>query len=50
MLWYVLEKYVHCLLGKSHLEDVPPDSAQPTGPPAKHVHLTPQVCNRRKSC
>ncbi|CAH1118335.1 unnamed protein product [Phaedon cochleariae] len=37
MLWYVLERYVHCLLGNSHLitgqdAPIPPDRA--------HIHLT----------
>ncbi|CAG9862141.1 unnamed protein product [Phyllotreta striolata] len=37
MLWYVLERYVHCLLGNSHLTTgqdapIPPDRA--------HIHLT----------
>lgn len=39
MLWYVLERYVYCDLGKSHLiegvEDVPP--------PTEHIHFTKQV-------
>ncbi|KAK6640685.1 hypothetical protein RUM44_012382 [Polyplax serrata] len=49
MLWYVLEKYVHCLLGQSHLDDVPPSSNSPTSPPAKHVHLTPQELHGLKA-
>lgn len=37
MLWYVLERYVHCLLGRSHLAsgsdlDIPSDKP--------HIHLT----------
>ncbi|KAK9745105.1 PHD-finger [Popillia japonica] len=37
MLWYVLERYVHCLLGRSHLTTgmdimIPPDRP--------HIHLT----------
>ncbi|XP_025836100.1 jmjC domain-containing histone demethylation protein 1 isoform X2 [Agrilus planipennis] len=37
MLWYVLERYVYCLLGRSHLNtgaDVPIPSERP------HIHLT----------
>ena len=37
MLWYVLERYVHCLLGNSHLttgHDTPIPSERP------HIHLT----------
>jgi len=36
MLWYVLERYVHCLLGVSHLKDIP------STPSKEHVHLTIQ--------
>lgn len=37
MLWYVLERYVHCLLGRSHLTtgaDIDISSDKP------HIHLT----------
>ncbi|XP_054276227.1 jmjC domain-containing histone demethylation protein 1-like [Macrosteles quadrilineatus] len=36
MLWYVLERYVHCLLGVSHIKDTP------SNPAKEHVHLTIQ--------
>ncbi|KAL0267255.1 UNVERIFIED_CONTAM: hypothetical protein PYX00_009581 [Menopon gallinae] len=49
MLWYVLEKYVHCLLGQSHLDEVPPSSARPIEPPTKHVHLTSQELHGLKA-
>lgn len=35
MLWYVLVRYVHVLLGHSHLRDTPD-----MDPPTKHLHLT----------
>ncbi|XP_024084550.1 jmjC domain-containing histone demethylation protein 1 [Cimex lectularius] len=35
MLWYVLVRYVHVLLGRSHLRDCPEAE-----PPTKHIHLT----------
>lgn len=41
MLWYVLERYVHCLLGRTHLTE---NSEKP--PPLltdkPHVHCTQQ--------
>ncbi|XP_050521569.1 jmjC domain-containing histone demethylation protein 1-like isoform X2 [Daktulosphaira vitifoliae] len=38
MLWYVLERYVYCDLGKSHLTE----GAETTPPPVEHVHFTKQ--------
>lgn len=61
MLWYVLERYVHCLLGRSHLdeggggggtESPGSDASKPqTSPQATetHTHLTPQVWTVHKS-
>ncbi|XP_046678996.1 jmjC domain-containing histone demethylation protein 1-like, partial [Homalodisca vitripennis] len=43
MLWYVLERYVNCLLGISHLKDI---SSSPT---KEHVHLTFQELRGIKS-
>jgi len=55
MLWYVLERYVHCLLGRSHLDegggggtgspgsDTPKPQNSPPQTPEMHIHLTPQV-------
>lgn len=55
MLWYVLERYVHCLLGRSHLDegggggagspdsDTPKPQNSPQQAPEEHIHLTPQV-------
>ncbi|XP_068900061.1 jmjC domain-containing histone demethylation protein 1 isoform X4 [Tenebrio molitor] len=37
MLWYVLERYVHCLLGNSHLTT---GHDTPITPDRPHVHLT----------
>nr|XP_023016137.1 jmjC domain-containing histone demethylation protein 1-like [Leptinotarsa decemlineata] len=37
MLWYVLERYVHCLLGNSHLTT---GQDAPIPPDRPHVHLT----------
>lgn len=45
MLWYVLERYVYCLLGKSHLRErngTIHDNRENVKP-NEHVHLTPQV-------
>ncbi|BES92321.1 jmjC domain-containing histone demethylation protein [Nesidiocoris tenuis] len=36
MLWYVLCRYIHVLLGRSHLRDIPDME-----PPTSHLHLTP---------
>ncbi|XP_037091334.1 LOW QUALITY PROTEIN: lysine-specific demethylase 2B-like, partial [Pollicipes pollicipes] len=45
MLWYVLERYVHCLLGRSHLvlglDELSERAPPPPRPAAPHVHLTP---------
>lgn len=38
MLWYVLAKYVHTLLGRSHLENVSSREHELVGQP--HIHLT----------
>ncbi|XP_063541414.1 jmjC domain-containing histone demethylation protein 1 [Cydia strobilella] len=42
MLWYVLERYVGALLGRSHLaaEGPPPPPPPPPSPHKDHVHLT----------
>ncbi|XP_018564095.1 jmjC domain-containing histone demethylation protein 1 isoform X1 [Anoplophora glabripennis] len=37
MLWYVLERYVHCLLGNSHLTT---GHDSPIPPDRPHIHLT----------
>ncbi|KAH1011633.1 jmjC domain-containing histone demethylation protein 1 isoform X1 [Dendroctonus ponderosae] len=37
MLWYVLERYVHCLLGNSHLTT---GQDSPIPPDRPHIHLT----------
>ncbi|XP_076255197.1 lysine demethylase 2 isoform X2 [Rhynchophorus ferrugineus] len=37
MLWYVLERYVHCLLGNSHLST---GQDSPIPPERPHIHLT----------
>ncbi|CAH1115324.1 unnamed protein product [Psylliodes chrysocephalus] len=37
MLWYVLERYVHCLLGNSHLTT---GQDAPIPPDRQHIHLT----------
>lgn len=46
MLWYVLERYVHCLLGNSHLA-LPPEeeAARAANRPREQIHLTMQVGN-----
>ncbi|XP_043200889.1 jmjC domain-containing histone demethylation protein 1-like [Amphibalanus amphitrite] len=45
MLWYVLERYVHCLLGRSHLvlglDELAEPAPSPHKPAPPHVHLTP---------
>lgn len=48
MLWYVLERYVHCLLGRTHLNDTgdKPPSVLPDRP---HVHLTQQELHGLKA-
>ncbi|CAK1590382.1 unnamed protein product [Parnassius mnemosyne] len=38
MLWYVLDRYVSALLGRSHL--APEGQSTPPSPPKEHVHLT----------
>ncbi|XP_025420135.1 jmjC domain-containing histone demethylation protein 1-like isoform X2 [Sipha flava] len=38
MLWYVLERYVYCDLGISHLEE----SAETSPAPVEHLHFTKQ--------
>ncbi|XP_001606028.1 jmjC domain-containing histone demethylation protein 1 [Nasonia vitripennis] len=49
MLWYVLERYVHVLLGRSHL-DISGTSSQHMVPEnLKHVHLTPLELHGLKS-
>lgn len=45
MLWYVLERYVHCLLGTSHLYE----SSSPVEPVHDHIHLTPQELHGLKA-
>lgn len=44
MLWYVLERYVSCDLGISHLEENPESSP---APPIEHIHFTKQVYNEK---
>lgn len=39
MLWYVLERYVFCDLGKSHLTEGVESAPAPPG----HLHFTKQV-------
>lgn len=39
MLWYVLERYVYCDLGISHLKE----GAESFPPPVEHIHFTKQV-------
>lgn len=41
MLWYVLERYVYCDLGKSHLTE----GAEHSPAPVEHIHFTKQVRN-----
>ncbi|XP_026815603.1 jmjC domain-containing histone demethylation protein 1 isoform X1 [Rhopalosiphum maidis] len=38
MLWYVLERYVYCDLGKSHLTE----GAESSPAPVEHIHFTKQ--------
>ncbi|KAK3927362.1 JmjC domain-containing histone demethylation protein 1 [Frankliniella fusca] len=50
MLWYVLERYVHCVLGRSHLDPEILDGYQhPMNLPDEHVHLTPQELHGLKA-
>lgn len=50
MLWYVLERYVHCVLGRSHLDPEILDGYQaPINNPDDHVHLTPQELHGLKA-
>ncbi|XP_012276970.1 jmjC domain-containing histone demethylation protein 1 [Orussus abietinus] len=49
MLWYVLERYVHVLLGRSHL-DIPESQHQHLVPQHhQHIHLTPFELHGLKS-
>ncbi|XP_015117813.1 jmjC domain-containing histone demethylation protein 1 [Diachasma alloeum] len=49
MLWYVLERYVHVLLGRSHL-DISETQRQHVTPPVQmHQHLTPFELHGLKS-
>uniref|UniRef100_A0A1B6CUI0 [histone H3]-dimethyl-L-lysine(36) demethylase n=1 Tax=Clastoptera arizonana TaxID=38151 RepID=A0A1B6CUI0_9HEMI len=45
MLWYVLERYVYCLLGKSHLYETP----SPNNTIREHLHLTQQELHGLKA-
>jgi F-box/leucine-rich repeat protein 10/11 len=47
MLWYVLERYVHCLLGNSHLTT---GHDTPITPDRPHVHLTQAELHGLKVC
>ncbi|KAJ1523891.1 hypothetical protein ONE63_010445 [Megalurothrips usitatus] len=50
LLWYVLERYVHCVLGRSHLDPEILDGYQhPMTLPEDHVHLTPQELHGLKA-
>ncbi|XP_067014972.2 jmjC domain-containing histone demethylation protein 1 [Anabrus simplex] len=50
MLWYVLERYVHCLLGRSHLDEGGGVGFDPPKPdPNDHIHLTPQELHGLKA-
>ncbi|XP_052126433.1 jmjC domain-containing histone demethylation protein 1 [Frankliniella occidentalis] len=43
LLWYVLERYVHCVLGRSHLDpDILDGYQHPMAVSDEHLHLTPQ--------
>lgn len=51
MLWYVLERYVHCLLGRTHIStndqtNNPDPHSIPSGP---HIHLTQQELHGLKA-
>ncbi|KAJ8888157.1 hypothetical protein PR048_007644 [Dryococelus australis] len=50
MLWYVLARYVHFLLGNSHLKDnAGEDTSSVTQAPNKHIHMTQQEINGLKA-
>uniref|UniRef100_A0A8D9A856 [histone H3]-dimethyl-L-lysine(36) demethylase n=1 Tax=Cacopsylla melanoneura TaxID=428564 RepID=A0A8D9A856_9HEMI len=50
MLWYVLEKYVHCLLGKTHLATPDPHARLEKHPSSGgHIHLTPHELHGLKA-
>nr|CAD7597925.1 unnamed protein product [Timema genevievae] len=50
MLWYVLERYVHCLLGRSHLDEGGGGEPEPVKSGSnKHTHLTPQELHGLKA-
>ncbi|KAL7288950.1 hypothetical protein TKK_0016913 [Trichogramma kaykai] len=49
MLWYVLERYVHVLLGRSHLDISEDQSHHLTPKHTKHVHLTSMELHGLKS-
>ncbi|XP_049794770.1 jmjC domain-containing histone demethylation protein 1-like [Schistocerca nitens] len=49
MLWYVLERYVHCLLGRSHLDEGAGVQNDTKFDPDKHIHLTPQELHGLKA-
>jgi len=48
MLWYTLQKYVYCLLGRNHLE-VPQDEIESPPSPSTHIHLTAQELHGMKN-
>lgn len=43
MLWYVLERYVYCDLGKSHLTE----GAESSPPPDEQIHFTKLVIMKK---
>lgn len=47
MLWYVLERYVHCLLGNAHLST---EQDAPIPPDRPHIHLTQAELHGLKVC
>ncbi|KAI5722054.1 hypothetical protein M8J76_002946 [Diaphorina citri] len=50
MLWYVLEKYVHCLLGKTHLATPDPHARlEKHASSGGHIHLTPHELHGLKA-
>ncbi|XKL65132.1 hypothetical protein PGB90_005218 [Kerria lacca] len=50
MLWYVLERYVYCLLGKSHLKERNGiNENRENVKPSEHIHLTPQELHGLKA-
>lgn len=44
MLWYALERYVYCDLGKTHLIE----GAESSPAPIEHIHFTKQVNTGKK--